>query len=46
MFLLTTFGLVLWLIYGLELDDWPLVVADAGSLILAVMILGLKLRYG
>ena len=46
MFLLTTFGLVLWLVYGLEMDDWPLIVADAGSLLLAVTILGLKLRYG
>jgi MtN3 and saliva related transmembrane protein len=46
MFLLTVFGLVLWLIYGLELGDWPLIVADAVSLILAATILGLKLRYG
>ena len=46
MFLLTTFGLVLWLIYGFALDDWPLIVADAVSLLLAVTILGLKLRYG
>jgi MtN3 and saliva related transmembrane protein len=46
MFLLTVFGLLLWLIYGLELGDWPLIVTDAVSLILAATILGLKLRYG
>jgi MtN3 and saliva related transmembrane protein len=46
MFLLTAFGLFLWLIYGLALNDWPLIVTDAVSLILAVTILGLKLRYG
>jgi MtN3 and saliva related transmembrane protein len=46
MFLLTVFGLFLWLIYGLERDDWPLIVTDAASLTLAVTILGLKLRYG
>jgi MtN3 and saliva related transmembrane protein len=46
MFLLTAFGLFLWLIYGLVLNDWPLIVTDAVSLILAVTILGLKLRYG
>jgi MtN3 and saliva related transmembrane protein len=46
MFLLTVFGLFLWLIYGLERDDWPLIIADAASLTLAVTILGLKLRYG
>jgi MtN3 and saliva related transmembrane protein len=46
MFLLTVFGLVLWFIYGLVLNDWPLILTDAVSLILAVTILGLKLRYG
>lgn len=46
MFLLTVFGLLLWLIYGLELGDWPLIVTDAISLILAATILALKLRYG
>jgi MtN3 and saliva related transmembrane protein len=46
MFLLTVFGLFLWLVYGLALNDWPLIVTDAVSLILAVTILGLKLRYG
>lgn len=46
MFLLTVFGLFLWLIYGLELNDWPLIATDAVSLILAVTVLGLKLRYG
>lgn len=46
MFLLTVFGLLLWLIYGLAQGDWPLIVTDAVSLILAVTILGLKLRYG
>jgi MtN3 and saliva related transmembrane protein len=46
MFLLTAFGLFLWLVYGLARDDWPLIVTDVVSLILAVTILGLKLRYG
>ena len=46
MFLLTAFGLVLWLVYGLVRGDWPLIIADAVSLIFAMTILGLKLRYG
>ena len=46
MFLLTAFGLFLWLVYGLARSDWPLIVTDVVSLILAVTILGLKLRYG
>jgi len=46
MFLLTVFGLVLWLIYGLVRNDWPLIATDAASLLLSATILGLKLRYG
>ena len=46
MFLLMVFGLFLWLVYGIALDDWPLIGTDAASLILAVTVLGLKLRYG
>jgi len=46
MFLLTVFGLFLWLIYGLEMGDWPLIVTDAASLILASTVVALKLRYG
>ena len=46
MFLLTAFGLFLWLVYGIARNDWPLIVTDVVSLILAVTILGLKLRYG
>jgi len=43
---LTVFGLLLWFIYGLVLNDWPLIVTDAVSLILAGTVVGLKLRYG
>jgi MtN3 and saliva related transmembrane protein len=46
MFSLTVFGLLLWLVYGLAIDDWPLIGTDTVSLILATTILGLKLRYG
>jgi MtN3 and saliva related transmembrane protein len=46
MFSLTVFGIILWLVYGLARGDWPLIIADAISLILAGVILCLKLRYG
>jgi MtN3 and saliva related transmembrane protein len=46
MFLLTVFGLILWFIYGLVLNDWPLILTDAVSLILAGTVVGLKLCYG
>ena len=39
-------GLALWLLYGLLIGSWPLVAANAVSLGLVSVILGLKLRYG
>ena len=39
-------GLALWLAYGLMVRDAPLIVSNAITLILALTILGLKLRHG
>ena len=40
-----TTGVALWLAYGLLLQAWPIVAANALTLALALMILGMKLRY-
>lgn len=44
----TTFalGVALWLVYGILLGAWPIIVANAITLTLALMILGMCLRYG
>jgi len=41
-----TVGIALWLVYGLLLQAWPLVVANAVTLALAGTILAMKIRYG
>jgi MtN3 and saliva related transmembrane protein len=41
-----TLGVALWLVYGLVIGAWPIVVANAITLALALFILGMKLRYG
>jgi MtN3 and saliva related transmembrane protein len=41
-----TLGVALWLLYGLLLGAWPVVLANAITLALAAGILGMKLRYG
>ena len=41
-----TFGIVLWLIYGLAIGDWPLIGSNAVTLVLMGVILATKLRYG
>lgn len=46
MYSLFTLGVGLWLAYGLALDSWPIVAANAITLTLAGTVLALKLRYG
>ncbi|MDP2262925.1 MAG: SemiSWEET transporter [Hydrogenophaga sp.] len=41
-----TFGVALWLVYGLSLNAWPIVAANAVTLALALSILVMRLRYG
>jgi MtN3 and saliva related transmembrane protein len=38
-------GVALWLAYGLLLAAWPIVAANGVTLALALVILGMKLRY-
>jgi len=40
-----TLGICLWLVYGLLLDAWPIVIANAITEALALCILVMKLRY-
>jgi MtN3 and saliva related transmembrane protein len=46
MYIIFTVGVALWLAYGIALDSWPMIFANVSTLILAVTILVLKLRYG
>ncbi len=46
MYSVFTLGVALWLAYGLLLGAWPIVVANAITLALALAILGMKLVYG
>jgi MtN3 and saliva related transmembrane protein len=41
-----TVGVVLWLVYGLAIGDWPLIGSNAVTLALMAPILTMKLRYG
>jgi len=43
MYSIFTFGVGLWLLYGLMTDDWPVIIANAVTFLLALSILGLKL---
>lgn len=44
MYVLFTTGVALWLCYGLLIGSWPVVVANALTLILAGLVLVMKIR--
>ena len=46
MYVLFTFGVAAWLVYGILVSSWPVIVANAITLILALIILIMKLRWG
>jgi MtN3 and saliva related transmembrane protein len=46
MYSVFTVGVSLWLVYGFLLQAWPVIIANAVTLALALTILTLKLRYG
>lgn len=39
-------GVLLWLVYGILLDEWPIIIANAITLLLALSVVWLKLRHG
>lgn len=39
-----TLGIVLWLVYGIRLGAWPLIVANTVTLVLAGAVLLMKIR--
>ncbi|MBT3066963.1 SemiSWEET transporter [Rhodoferax sp. U11-2br] len=45
MYTVFTTGVACWLVYGLLMDAWPIVISNAITVSLAAAILGMKLRY-
>tara|TARA_Y100001958_G_C20744912_1_gene231846 strand:+ start:161 stop:421 length:261 start_codon:yes stop_codon:yes gene_type:complete len=45
MFLIFTIGVFSWLIYGLIINDYPVILANAVTLILSLFILLYKIKY-
>ena len=45
MYSVFTAGVALWLVYGVLLDAWPIVAANAVTLALALAILVMRLRF-
>jgi len=45
MYLILTSGLLLWLTYGIMIEDWALIIANSITGILALIILVAKIKY-
>jgi MtN3 and saliva related transmembrane protein len=45
MYSLFTLGVALWLMYGVLLDAWPIIIANTVTLVLAGVVLYFKLRH-
>jgi MtN3 and saliva related transmembrane protein len=46
MYVIFTLGVALWLVYGIALQSWPMILANTVTLALAATILALKVRFG
>jgi len=46
MYIIFTSGVVMWLIYGIQLGSWPIIIANSITTCLAGTVLLMKLRFG
>ncbi len=46
MYTLFTLGVALWLVYGILIHSWPVILANVVTLVLAGMVLAMKLKFG
>jgi len=46
MYLVFATGVALWLVFGIMIWNWPIMLANAVTLMLALAIIRMKLRYG
>lgn len=46
MYSLFTIGVMLWLVYGILIDSWPIILANCVTLLLAGAVLVMKVKFG
>lgn len=46
MYILFTLGVALWLVYGILLGSWPIIIANSVTLLLAGLVLVMKIIFG
>lgn len=46
MYIAFSCGLLLWVVYGISLNSWPIIIANIITLLLSLYLLVLKIKYG
>ena len=46
MYIILNIGIILWLYYGIFLNAWPIILANAVTLSLTIIILIMKIKHG
>lgn len=46
MYVILSVGVALWLVYGIFIVSWPMIISNAITLVLASAVLGMKLKFG
>ncbi len=46
MYIMFTLGVALWLVYGILLGSWPMIISNVITVTLAIIILTMKIRLG
>lgn len=46
MYIAFTSGVALWLVYGILLNSWPIIIANSITVCLAGAVLAMKIRFG
>jgi MtN3 and saliva related transmembrane protein len=46
MYVLFTIGVALWLVYGILIESWPIIMANSFTLVLAGAVLAMKNKFG
>ena len=46
MYIIFTIGILLWLIYGILIEDFPVIVANAIGIVFVSTVLFFKIKYG
>jgi len=46
MYIIFNIGIIIWLYYGILINEWPIIIANAVTITLTIIILIMKIKHG